>query len=226
MKAALCIAAAGVAAALSLTAGAVGAQAYTSNAPVPASLSAAESSAEDLVDGALAGRRGEVISIAAELKATANGPAASALEQAGVSPAAIAQLEQRANRVAQLARGGSFVSVMLAANAVSQLMPGLYAHFADPVPPRILTLDYLDREAQFRSLAHQPSKVAAAVKELEATWVRVRPKVVAAGGTSEAAAYAEHVAAMKRLDPAAASKLQAEAVHGLALVDELEQVFG
>jgi hypothetical protein len=115
--------------------------------------------------------------------------------------------------------------VLLAANSVSQLMPALYVHFADPVPPDIQALDYLDREAQFRSLAGQPAKVAAAVTELARTWSRVRPKVAAAGGAAEAAAYTAHVAALQRLSPTAAAKVQAEAVHGLDLVDRLEQVF-
>jgi hypothetical protein len=203
----------------------VGAHAHTWKPPVPASLDATESAAEDLVDVALSGRRADVVSGAGELEATANGPAATALAHAGVPAAEIARLEQRARLVARVARSGSFVSVLLASNAVSALMPDLYARFADPVPPLIQKLDYLDREAQFRSLAHQPAKVAEAVSELRATWARVRPKVVGAGGASQAGAYAGHVAAMEHLDPAAAAKVQSEAVRGLALVDELEQVF-
>jgi hypothetical protein len=203
-----------------------GAHAHSWKPPVPASLDATESDAEDLVDVALSGRRADVVSGAGELAATANGPAAAALAHAGVPDAEIARLEQRARRVARVAHSGSFVSVMLASNAVSELMPDLYARFADPVPPLVLKLDYLDREAQFRSLAHQPAKVAEAARALRATWARVRPKVVGAGGAGQAAAYAAHVAAMERLDPAAAAKVQGEAVRGLALVDELEQVFG
>ncbi|HEY3206409.1 MAG TPA: hypothetical protein VGJ58_05615, partial [Gaiellaceae bacterium] len=57
------------------------------------------------------------------------------------------------------------------------------------------------------------------------TWNGVRAKVVAAGGKSEAAAYSRHVAAMRRLAPGAAKKVRAEAVHGLELVDQMEQVF-
>jgi hypothetical protein len=196
-------------------------------APVPAILTATESSAEDLVDVALSGDRGEVVEIAASLKAKAkaNGPAASALTRAGVPAAKVDQLEQRANRVAQLAQHGSFIAVALAANAVSQLMPDLYGRFQDPVPPTILALDYLDREVQLRSIARQTAKVAAAIEELGPAWARVRPRVVAAGGASEAAAFQKHVVALERLDPDARTKVQAEAVRGLALVDELEQVF-
>lgn len=194
-------------------------------APLPASLKAAESSAEDIVDFALSGDHGQVVASAASLKAAANGPAAAALTRSGVPPAKVAQLKQRANRVARLARGGSFIDIALGANAVSQLMPDLYGRFQDPVPAPILTLDYLDREAQLRSLARQPEKVALAVKELAPTWARIRPKVIAAGGAKEAAAYQKHVATMKRLEPNAGRKAQAEAVHGLDLVDQLEHVF-
>ena len=212
-------------AAVCLVAASAVAGASASRQPLPASLIAAESHAEDVVDAALAHDRGRVTAIATELRATANAQAAG-LHARGVPRVLVTKLEQRADRLAALARTGSYVRILLAPNAVSALMPALYAHFADPVPPAIQTLDYLDREALFRSLAGQPVRVAAAVKELGWTWGRVRPKVLAAGGGSRAAAYARHVAAMKRLDPAARARIQAEARHGLELVDRLEQSFG
>jgi hypothetical protein len=214
----LCAAAASVAACLV-------APASGARQPVPAGLTAAESNAEDIVDAALAHDRSGVMSIAAELKAGVHAQAAP-LRTDGVPAALVSELERRAGRVASLARSAPYVQVLLAANGVSQLMPSLYSHFADRVPPAIQALDYLDREAEFRSLAGQPDQVAAAVKELGRTWAHVRPKVVAAGGGSEAAAYGSHVAAMKRLDPAAGPRIRAEASRGLELVDRLEGVFG
>jgi hypothetical protein len=50
--------------------------------------------------------------------------------------------------------------------------------------------------------------------------------VRARGGRKEAAAFDKHVAAMKRLAPAAGVGLQREADVGLELVDDLENVFG
>jgi len=194
-------------------------------APVPPSLKTVESSAEDIVDFALSKDRGGVSATAASLKAAANGPAAAALTRSGVPSAELAQLKARANRVAQLAGSGSFIAIALAANAVSELMADLYGRFQDRVPARILRLDYLDREAQLRSLARQKEKVAVAMRQLGPTWVRLRPKVIAAGGARQAAAYDRHVAAMKRLVRGAGKNVQAEAVHGLELVDQLEQVF-
>jgi hypothetical protein len=104
-------------------------------------------------------------------------------------------------------------------------MPGLYARFRDRVPASVLTLDYLDREAQLRSLVGERKNVAHAVVQLASTWSRLRGKVVAAGGGAEAGAYDKHVATMKRIAVGSLQRVRAEAVHGLALVDELEAVF-
>ena len=193
--------------------------------PPPAALTSVESSAEDIVDYALAGDRASLVAGAASLRAEANGEAAAALHRAGVPPPEVALLRRRSNRVATLARSGPFVAVALSANSVSQLMPVLYGHFRNRVPPAILKLDWLDREAQLRSLARQAPAVASAVAQLRRTWPPVRRKVVAAGGAHEAAAYDRHVAALSRLDPAAGTRVQAEASRGLELVDDLEHVF-
>jgi hypothetical protein len=45
------------------------------------------------------------------------------------------------------------------------------------------------------------------------------------GGSKQAGAFTGHVAAMKRLTNAPARRVQAEAVTGLELVDDLEGVF-
>lgn len=194
--------------------------------PVPASLTAAESSAEDLVDLALRNERSKVVAKAAELKSVAHGPAASALRRANVPTADIALLGKRADRVAVLASSSSMVRVALAANGVSELMPGLYGRFADRVPASVLALDYLDREAQLRSMAREQPAVVSASQGLAETWTALRPKVVAAGGRAEARMYDAHVAAMKRLSGSLDRKaLQREAARGLELVDALESVF-
>lgn len=198
--------------------------AMPAKAPPPAALATVESSAEDIVDYALAGDRTHVVAGAARLRAEADGEAARALGRGGVRPAEVALLKKRAAHVDAVARSGPFVAVALSANAVSQLMPGLYGHFRTRVPPTILKLDWLDREAQLRSLARQPAAVASAVADLRRTWPPVRRKVVAAGGAHEARAYDAHVAALRRLDPAD-RRVQAEASRGLELVDDLENVF-
>jgi hypothetical protein len=192
---------------------------------VPERLAATESGAEDLIAAALSGDRDAVVSGAASLRKATGGSTAETLTHAGVPAAEVAELRLRTRRLARVAGTGSFVDVELAANAVSQLMPGLYRRFEPRVPAAILALDYLDREAQFRSLARQPVAVAVAVKKLARTWAQVRAKVVAAGGATEARAYQAHVAKMKRLSPSAAGEIQGEARRGLELVDRLENVF-
>ena len=194
-------------------------------APVPSSLTALESSAEDLVDFALSRDRAEVVATAGKLRALASRPAAASLTRAGVPRATIGRLRDRANRVAGLAANGAFIRVALAANAVSGLMPSLYARFHDRVPPSVLALDYLDREAQLRTIVGERNRVAEAVKRLASTWKGLRPKVTAAGGAKAAAAYGRHVLTMSRLVGGPLKKVREEAVHGLVLVDQLEAVF-
>jgi hypothetical protein len=217
--------AAGTLAAAVLSSAVQAGHATLGKAPAPAILTQTESRAEDLVDLALAGQRRGVIGEATRLARETNSSSTAVLSGLGVPRATVGQLRRRVSHLSHLARSGSFVEILLAANAVSQLMPSLFGHFYTRVPTPILALDYLDREAEFRSLARQPEKVASAAKGIEQTWARVRPKVIAAGGVSVAARYDTHVAAMKRLEPTEGQRVQAEAVHGLELVDALEQVF-
>jgi hypothetical protein len=193
---------------------------------VPASLGKVESGAEDTIDLAHGGDRAEVVSTARALRRTAEGAARKDLRKAGVDPAQISVLRQRARLLETLAPRADLARVSLAANQISALMPDFYARYEDPVPPDVLKLDYLDREAQLRSLAGDRESVRAAVDELARTWTSLRPKVLDAGGDRVAGRFSRHVHAIKRLERAPGDReLQKEAVTGLELVDELEQVF-
>jgi hypothetical protein len=193
--------------------------------PVPASLTALESNAEDIVDVALAHDRARVIAMAGALKASAGSATGRVLLGAGAVPADIAALRTRAALVARISRAAPYTSVALAANAVSELVVALYAHFADPVPVAVRRLDYLDREAQLRSLAGQRKAVAPIVARLAKTWAPLRPAVIDHHGQAVAAAYGRHVVAMQRLADAPGGPFRSEAVNGLNIVDELETVF-
>jgi hypothetical protein len=126
--------------------------------------------------------------------------------------------------VAQLsATGAPALDVSLAANDLSRMMPSLYAHYTDPVPTAVLKLDYLEREIQLQSQAAQPAREQAALVSLRATWAKVRPWLVQAGGAKVATAYDAHVRALGRAGQPAA--LQQEAVNGLGIVDQMEGVF-
>lgn len=200
--------------------------ARTAAGPVPSALGETESSAEDLVDFARARNRSKVVKGAKELRRLAEVPAARALEKAHVSDAETASLQARARLVNEIAAHASFLRVSLAANQVSGLMPDLYAHFTDPVPPAVLKLDYLDREAQLRSIANDRPGTLRPIAQLSSTWKALRFEVVKANGKRTATRFSRHVAKMSR---AARSfdrdAIRTEAVSGLALVDELEGVF-
>lgn len=194
---------------------------------VPTSLGATEADAEGIVDVALSDDRAGLRQQAARLKADAEQAASGALADAKVPADELDELRGRASNVDELAKSdGEALKVALAANAVSGLMPALYAHFDVKVPTAVLELDYLEREAQLRSLAREDAAAAAAVERLGRTWKQLRPQVDGAGGKDEATRFAEHLAAMERLRRERdASGLEEEAKKGLELVDELERVF-
>jgi hypothetical protein len=193
---------------------------------VPSALSQTESSAEDLVDFARAKKRAKVVAEGKELRRLAQGRAAAALKKAKVPSELISVLQSQATSTVQIAASAGFLQVALAANQVSGLMPQLYGYFSDPVPPAVLKLDYLDREAQFRSIAKDRFLTRRAVDQLSSTWKELRAQVVKAGGDREAARYDRHVAKMRRLaESFAKAAIRKEAANGLQLVDELEGVF-
>jgi hypothetical protein len=198
----------------------------TSRQPVPSSLDETESSAEDIVDFARAGERAKVVAKAHELRRSAEGRARTALRQARVPEDRIALLSSRARLVESIAPRAGLVRVSLAANQVSALMPEFYARYATSVPPDVLKLDFLDREAQLRSQAGDTKTARAAVKELSSTWAKLRARVISADGGKVAARFTRHVAAMLRLARRSdAVALQKEAAVGLELVDRIEHVF-
>jgi hypothetical protein len=194
--------------------------------PVPRSLGQVESGAEDTIDHAHAGDRAEVVSTTRRLARAARGRAAADLRKAGVAAPRIADLLDRTRLLRAIAARADFARVSLAANRISELMPEFYARFRNRVPPNVLKLDYLDREAQLRSLAGDQTAVAPAVKKLSATWAGLRARVVRAGGKRVAREYSAHVTSMRRLARGTdAEALQQEAARGLELVDALERQF-
>jgi hypothetical protein len=192
---------------------------------VPASLGRVESGAEDTIDFARAGDRARVAVTSRALAKAARTRAATDLRKAGVPAAAIAELAARAGLLKSIAPRADLARVALAANGISALMPGFYAHYRDPVPPAVLSIDYLDREAQLRSLAGDPSPVPGVVRRLSATWTGLRRRVIGIGGRGVAARFTRHVAAMRRLQDGPPAALQHEAAAGLELVDALEREF-
>ncbi|MBI5106557.1 MAG: hypothetical protein HZB46_16500 [Solirubrobacterales bacterium] len=191
---------------------------------VPKPLTRAETAAEDVIGYLEKGQPAKSRAEARVLRGLAHGAAADALRKAGVPATQIAALQQRADRTARLSlRGAPALQVSQAANSVSGLMAGFYARYQDPVPAAVLRLDYLDRQAQLDAKAGDRANLRHTVQELAATWQRLRPQLIAAGGTSVATAYDRHVSALQHGGTAVASEKQA--IHGLDLVDKMEAVF-
>lgn len=194
--------------------------------PVPAVLTSAESNAEDIVGFALSGKRAKMMGQTVALQKAMNPATRAMLAAAGVPQATLATLRMRIDHVVSVAPSGSFVTVALAGNAVSQLMPAIYSRFSDPIPPQVLALDYLEREAQLRSLVHDQSGLASVVSQLARTWRALQPKVTpTTGGPTAAATYSAHVTTMQQLAKVAGKPLEKEATRGLELVDGLEKLF-
>jgi hypothetical protein len=198
----------------------------TGRGPIPAALRTVESASEDAIDLALAGKRPAVVAKARTLRAAAAGPVATALRDAGVSEARIADFAARADRVAELAPEADLLQVALASNHAFEAVSGFFALYESRVPAAVTTLDYLDFEAKLRAKAGDRAAVRAAVARLERTWSALRPRVVAAGGSEPAEKFDAHAKAMRRLAGAGAQAAAVrEAQHGLDLVDELEEVY-
>jgi hypothetical protein len=192
---------------------------------VPSSLDAVESGAEDTIDFAHQGSRAKVVNTVRKLQRSL-GPASTDLRKAGVESDRIAALKARVDLLQSVAPRGDFDRVSLAANQISALMPEFFGRYDVPVPSDVLQLDYLDREAQLRSIVGDADTVKSAVDELSSTWSGLRRRVIDAGGRGLAARFTRHVASMRRLARRPESKaLQKEAVVGLELVDELEHQF-
>lgn len=194
--------------------------------PIPKSVLAAESGAEDTIDLVLAGDRAKAIDSANGLNEVARGQAATDLAAAGVSKSQIADFQSRAAEVAKLAPTAAPLETALASNRVFELVSQFLGHYQGAVPAEVITLDYLDFEAKLQALAGDRGAARAAVGELAATWDGLRSQVVAAGGDQAAASFDQHVAAMRDLLANGSNQqLADEAQQGLDLVDEIEAVY-
>lgn len=199
-------------------------RAAAAKSTVPKPLTRAETAAEDVIGFLEKGQPAKSKAEARVLRDLARGPAADALRQAGLPQSQIAAFQQRAERTARLSLGGApTLAVSQSANSVSQLMAGFYARFQGPVPAAVLKLDYLERQVQLDSQAGQQVKLRQTVARLDATWQRLRPQLVKAGGAGVAGTYDRHVTTLKgKISPTATQK---QAVRGLDLVDKMETAF-
>ena len=192
--------------------------------PVPASLQAVESAAEDTIDFAVAGQRAKALSTARRLQQAADGPVARDLQAAGVPDSEIAGFRRRAAVVARLAPHADLLRVALASNRAFAYVPIFFARYETKVPAGVQALDHLDYEAKLQAIAHDDLALRGAALQLARAWRTLRDDVARRpGGARVAARYDAHVARLVKLKDDAARR---EAQRGLDLVDEVEGVYG
>ena len=194
--------------------------------PIPRSVLDAESGAEDTIDLALAGEKAKAVAAADPLNRVAQGRAATDMASAGIPEAQIAEFQARAAKVAELAPTADPLDTALASNRVFELVSEFLSSYDDVVPADVITLDYLDFEAKLQAIAGDGPAVERAVADLAATWQRLKPDVIGAGGERAATSFDEYVSAMQDLVASGTDgQLANEAQYGLDLVDEIEVVY-
>lgn len=113
-----------------------------------------------------------------------------------------------------------------AANVVSSVMEELFGLYNPPVPPPIITLDYLGREVFLDALAGDLVRAGTDAATAMSRWKALKPTVVAAGGEKVAGDYEASLSALQAdINAGDAKAVQDEANVGLELVDALEAVF-
>ena len=113
-------------------------------------------------------------------------------------------LRSRATSVTGLAaRSRSPLAIAQAANGVIRLIADHPDVFEDSAAPELLSLDYLEREAQLRSLAGQHLAVTAVVERAVAVWPRLRRRLIAAGANELAQQFDAHLEELSRHQSAA-----------------------
>src|SRR3954469_5495775 len=156
--------------------------------PIPASLRAVESAAEDTIDFAVAGRRARALKTARTLETAAGGPAAQDLRAAGVPDSEIAGFRQRASVPARLAAHADLLRVALAANRAFAYVPVFFARYKTKVPAGVQGLDHLDYEAKLQAIAHDEDALRGAALQLARTWRSLRRDVLRHDGGARARA--------------------------------------
>ena len=194
---------------------------------VPAGLSAVESGAEDAYDMALAGDNAAVARTAETLSHSWGHYRSQALQD-GASEALAAQVDDAIAGLHDAAnqQGIEHVSLARAANMISAPMDELYALYQPTVPADVLALDYLGREVALDGMDGDPGAADADITEIEARWATLRPEVVEAGGSKEAADFDASIDGERGAVLAGdAQGLVDTANVQLELVDALENVF-
>jgi hypothetical protein len=194
---------------------------------VPAALQEIEGTGEDAYDRALLSDTAAVAADADKLDKAWKGFRATAIADGAAEADAKALDQAIAGLVAAAAvTPVDAISLARAANAVSGPMDELFALYDPKVPAPVLALDYLGREVALDGLADDPSAATPDIDAIEAGWGALRPQVIDAGGSKQAADYDQSIAAERSAVASGDAEMLVNTANAqLELVDALEKVF-
>lgn len=188
-------------------------------AAVPAAVTAAAESSEEIYDAALAndwsraqGQLSAFDSAVLEISKTASTDAAAKLKDAvSVLGAEVAGKQRQ--------------SVMRDANEATRLVARLTRSYRQAIPVDIVMLDYYGREMQLWAAAQDMPKLRTTQSAIRSTWDQVRPQVVARGraGQAEARRFDGQIREVRSAK--APADYERIAPPFLEAVDSLENVF-
>jgi hypothetical protein len=182
-----------------------------------------EAKAEDAYDTALKGDVAGVRAAAASLGDLWK-KLRKIVQRDRLSSATIRALDKAVARFSSLsATSTDRVQLARAANAISDPMDDVFELYHPKVPPTLISLDFLGREIVLdcKESALQPA--ASHLKALEPEWAGLRPKVVKAGGSTQATNLDDALAAARKaIGSQDFAELEKRAQAVLDLVDSME----
>jgi hypothetical protein len=114
-------------------------------------------------------------------------------------------------------------TALIVSNRLTELSARLLEPAVQGVPTDVTLLDYFGREIEVRHATKDAAGLQAATDSIDAVWNRVKPAVLARGGTAEVATFDSLVTRLKTAGSPDAKVAQAAPI--LAEVDHLEAVF-
>lgn len=114
-------------------------------------------------------------------------------------------------------------AALLASNRVTLDAANLSASYKTPVPVEVTKLDYYGRQLEIQAAANDTAGLKQTTLEIQKTWDKVRPQVIASGGSVEAKQFDATVAKLQQAkSPDQYGKLAGPV---LSQVDLLEKAF-
>lgn len=195
--------------------------------PVPESLNAIESMAEDMYDIALAGSLSKFKDYAARLQADWTSFKEQETTVLSQDEDTVAGVDAAVSGLKAMASAGSDdLRLARGANAVSAYMFKLFSLYGNAVPPDVMSLDYLGREIVLDGMESDFASAMADYEALAAAWKRLRPRVAGKGAEETAKAYDQTLEGiLKGIAAKDTAKIISEADTGMDIVDKIEVVF-